>query len=130
MIGAGGTKGGTGQFVIGLLMMVGGFYLLLNAIVVRPGFGLGARVFAVGGLPVTSGMVLIPFGFGIGLVFYNSKNWLAWGLAIASLVALIFGVIANTTLQFARLSAFDLLVIIVLLTGGLGLFLRSLRAGQ
>lgn len=130
MIGAGGTKGGTGQFVIGLLMMVGGFYLLLNAIVVRPGFGFGARVFAVGGLPITSGMVLIPFGFGIGLVFYNSKNWLGWGLAIASLVALIFGVIANTTLQFARLSAFDLLVIIVLLTGGLGLFLRSLRAGQ
>jgi hypothetical protein len=32
-------------------------------------------------------------------------------------------------LHFARVSAFDLIVILVLLVGGIGLFLRSLRAG-
>ena len=45
------------------------------------------------------------------------------------LIGLIFGVIANMQLQFARISAFDLIVILVLLVGGIGLFLRSLRAG-
>jgi hypothetical protein len=127
--GAGGSDGGTGSFLIGLMMMVGGGYLLLNGIVVRPNFGLGSRVFGIGGVPITSGMILIPFMFGIGMIFYNAKNWLGWGIAGAALVALIFGVIANMTLQLAQMSAFDLIVILVLLIGGIGLFLRSLRAG-
>ncbi len=126
--GAGGTDGGTGTFLIGLIMMIGGGYLLLNGIIVRPNFGLGARVFGIGGVPVTSGMILIPFMFGVGMIFYSARNWIGWGIAGASLVALIFGVIANMTLQLARMSAFDLIVILVLLVGGLGLFLRSLRA--
>ena len=127
--GAGGSDGGTGTFLIGLIMMIGGGYMLLNGIIVRPNFGFGSRVFGIGGFPITSGMILIPFMFGIGMIFYNSKNWIGWLLAGGSLVALIFGVIANMTLQLARMSAFDLIVILVLLVGGIGLFLRSLRAG-
>ena len=127
--GAGGSDGGTGAFVIGLIMMVGGAYLLLNNIVVRPNFGFGAVAFRFGGLPVTSGMIFIPFMFGVGIIFYNSRNWAGWLLASGSLIALVFGVIANMQLQFARISAFDLIVILVLLVGGIGLFLRSLRAG-
>ena len=125
--GAGGSDGGIPFFLIGMIMMIGGGYLLLNGIVVRPNLGMGARVFGIGGMPVTSGMILIPLMFGIGMIFYNAKSWLGWIIAGASLIALVFGVIANTTLQFARLSVFDLLVILVLLVGGLGLFLRSLR---
>lgn len=125
--GAGGTEGGIGSFLIGLIMMIGGGYLLLNAIVVRPTFGFGSRVFGIGGMPITSGMVLIPFMLGIGLIFYNSRNWIGWLLAGGSLLALVFGVIANMNLQLARMSAFDLIVILVLLVGGIGLFLRSLR---
>ncbi len=127
--GAGGSDGGTGTFLIGLIMMIGGGYMLLNGIIVRPNFSMGSRVFGIGGVPITSGMVLIPFMFGVGMIFYNSKNWIGWLLAGGSLVALIFGVIANMTLQLARMSAFDLIVILVLFVGGLGLFLRSLRAG-
>ncbi|WP_394180019.1 hypothetical protein [Yoonia maritima] len=127
--GAGGTDGGTGSFLIGVIMMIGGGYLLLDGIVVRPNFGMGSRVFGIGGVSITSGMVLIPFMFGVGMIFYNSKNWIGWLLAGGSMVALVFGVIANMTLQLERMSAFDLIVILVLLVGGVGLFLRSLRAG-
>ena len=127
MRGAGGTDGGTGTFLIGLAMMVAGGYLLLSNIIIRPVFGFGTSAFNVGGVSVTTGMILIPFIFGVGLVFYNSRNWLGWFLAIGSVIALIAGVIANLTLQFGRLNAFDLLVILVLLFGGTGLFLRSLR---
>ena len=126
--GAGGTNGGTGGFLIGLIMMIGGGYLLLNNIVVRPNFGMGSRVFGIGGVSITSGMVFIPFMFGVGIIFYNSRNWIGWLLTAGSMIALVFGVIANMTLQFERISAFDLIVILVLLVGGIGLFLRSLRA--
>ncbi|MFQ1699493.1 hypothetical protein ACJ5NV_02745 [Loktanella agnita] len=127
--GAGGSAGGTGSFLIGIIMMIGGGYLLLDGIVVRPNFGLGARAFGIGGVSITSGMILIPFMFGVGMIFYNSKNWMGWLLAGGSLVALVFGVIANMTLQLDRMTAFDLITILVLLVGGIGLFLRSLRAG-
>ncbi len=126
--GAGGTEGGTGSFLLGLIMMCGGGYLLLRGIIVRPSFGFGTVAFSFGGFAVTSGMVLIPFMFGIGMIFYNSRNFIGWLLAIGSLIALIFGVIANLNLQLVTMSAFDLLVIVVLLVGGIGLFLRSLRS--
>ena len=125
--GAGGRDGGVGTFFIGVIMMIGGGYLLLNGITVRPNFGLGSRVFGIGGFPITSGMVLIPFMLGVGLLFYNSEKWIGWIIAGASLVALIFGVISSMTLHISRMSAFDLLVVLVLLVGGIGLFLRSLN---
>jgi predicted outer membrane lipoprotein len=125
--GAGGSDGGTGTFLLGLIMMIGGGYMLLNGIVVRPNLGFGSRMFGIGGFPITSGMVLIPFMFGVGMIFYNARNWIGWILAAGALLALVFGVIANMTLELARMSAFDLLVILILCVGGLGLFLRSLR---
>jgi len=127
MRGAGGSDGGEFNFLIGLVMMVAGGYLLLSNIVIRPVFGLGTRAFGFGGVTVTTGMLLIPFMFGIAMIFYNGRSKIGWGLAIGSIIALIAGVISNLTLQFASLSAFDLLVILVLLFGGIGLFLRSLR---
>ncbi len=132
MKGAGGTSGGFGHFFIGLTMMCAGFYMLLNAISVTSTFGMGMRLYGFsslgGSYHVTSGMIMIPFIFGIGLIFYNSKNILAWVLTIGSLTALIFGVIASINFTFKSMSSFDLLVILVLAFGGLGLFLRSLKS--
>lgn len=130
MRGAGGSDGGLLQFLLGLVMMCSGFYMLLNAIVIRSRFGFGYNVYSVGGFSVTSGMIMIPFIFGVGLIFYNSKNYLGWGLAGLSLVSLIFGVIASVNFSFARMSAFDLIVILVLAFGGLGLFLKSLYPSE
>ena len=131
MKGAGGTSGGVGQFLTGFVMMCGGFYMLLNAIQVRSTFGMGMRLygFSAGGANygITSGMVMIPFIFGIGFIFYNSKNPVGWLLSIGSLVALIFGVISTIQFTFRSMSGFDLIVILVLAAGGLGLFLNSLR---
>ncbi len=128
MKGAGGTSGGIGQFFIGLIMMCGGFYLLLNAISVSSSFGFGYRMYGVGSLGITSGMVMIPFMFGIGFIFFNSKNLLGWLLSLGSLTALIFGVIASIKFSFRGMTAFELITILILAIGGLGLFLRSLKS--
>ena len=132
MRGAGGTSGGLGSFFIGLIMMCGGFYMLLHAITVTSSFGMGMRLYgfsAMGGnYNVTSGMIMIPFIFGVGLIFYNSKNILGWLLSIGSVTGLIFGVISSIRFSFRTMTSFDLIVILVLAVGGLGLFLRSLKA--
>ncbi|WP_394135775.1 hypothetical protein [Shewanella algae] len=131
MNGAGGSSGGVGQFFIGLIMMCGGGYMLLNAIRVSSSFGLGTRLYGVPAFGrqwgITGGMILVPFILGVGMIFYNGKNILGWLLAIGSITAMIFGVISTIHFSLRSMSSFDLLVILVLLTGGIGLFLRSLK---
>jgi hypothetical protein len=130
--GAGGTSGGIGSFFIGFVMMCAGIYLLLQSIVVSGpfGFGTGLYSFSAFGNPftVTSGMILIPFIFGIGMIFFNARNIIGWALAIGSLGAMIAGVIVNIHITMKSMTLFDLIGIIVLAFGGLGLFLNSLRS--
>jgi len=127
MRGAGGTEGGMGRFFIGLIMLVAGGYLFLHSINVSIGMGLGYQFFSMWGFGITSGMVLVPFIFGIGMIFYDAKNWIGWLLAGGSLVMLGFGVIAQTRFHLNAMTAFDLLTILVLLVGGIGLLLSALR---
>lgn len=127
MRGAGGSQGGEWQFLIGIVMMIAGFYLLLNSISIESRFGLGMRLYGVGGVGITSGMLMIPFIAGVIFIFYNSKNPIGWLLSGGSLIALFVGVLANSQFSFRNMSAFDLIVILVLAFGGLGLFLRSLK---
>jgi len=132
MRGAGGTSGGVGLFFLGFAMMCAGFYLLFNAINVYSSFGVGSVLFQIplGGYQagISSGMILIPFMIGIGLIFYSGSNIIGWLLSIGSLSALLVGVISSLHFSFRSMSAFELISMLVLAIGGLGLFLRSLRS--
>lgn len=127
MRGAGGTSGGLGEFLLGFVMFCGGGYLLLDSIRVDTGFGWGGALFHAGGVGVTSGMLLLPFALGVAMVFYSARNVIGWLLAGGSLVALVVGVVARVQLRLTHMSAFDLIVIIVLFVGGVGLLARGLR---
>ena len=106
--------------------------MLLNAITVTSSFGFSSRLYgfsALGGsFGITGGMIMIPFMFGVGFLFFNSKNLVGWLLTIGSITALIFGVISSVKFNLKTMTAFELIVILVLSVGGLGLFLRSLKA--
>ena len=108
-------------------MLIGGGYLFFNAIVVTHHFRWGQAIFNMGGVPITSGYVLIPFVFGIAIIFFNAKNPLGWVLACGSLIMLGFGVITSLDFQMQRMSAFQLISILVLFVGGIGLFVSSLK---
>jgi len=124
--GAGGTSGGIPQFFVGLAMMIVGGYMFLNAIRVTYSFGLGSTLYRINGVGVTGGMVLIPFVIGVVLIFYNSRQMLGWILMLGALFSLGFGVISTIQFRLNAMSAFDLIVILVLLFGGIGLFLGAL----
>lgn len=93
MRGAVGTSGGIGQFMIGFIMMCSGSFMLINAIRVTSSFGMGQRLCgfsAMGGnYGITTGMIMIPFIFGVGFIFYNSRNPIGWLLAIGSLASMV-----------------------------------------
>lgn len=124
-MGAGGSPGGLAPFFLGVAMSIAGGYLLLNALRVLHGFGGG--LFAIGGFNVTGGMILIPFIIGTGIIFYDATKWYGWVLAGGSLLALVIGAIASVRFSFEGMTAFDLIVILVLLFGGIGLVLRSVK---
>ena len=119
--GAGGTPGGVGQFFIGLAMAVAGAYLLLNQVVVTSGalslWGYNAF-----------GLSLLPFIVGIGFLFFNGKSWVGWILTFIGLVIIFAAILMNMSIYFRSTSLFNTLVMLVLLAGGIGLIVASLRA--
>lgn len=129
--GAGGTPGGSLAFFIGLIMATAGGYMLLDSIVVSQSWGFGVPLYHVGfggGWNITGGGLLIPFIFGIGWIFYNARAPWGWILACGSLMAIIFGVLINLNITMRSMSLLNLIIILVLTVGGLGIFARSLRS--
>jgi hypothetical protein len=113
------------RFVVGVLMMFGGVYLFLQSVQVN--FGFNYPVYRFGRSSLTTGYILIPFMLGVGMIFFNSKSSLGWLVAMGSLVALVLGVIISTRFSLQNMNAFQLLVILVLMVGGLGMWLSSTR---
>jgi len=115
----------TVRFVAGSLMLAGGMYLFLQAIHVN--FGFNYPLYRFGNARLTAGYVLIPFMLGIGMIFYNMKNSTGWFLTFGSLAAIVLGVVSSTQMRLRNMSAFELMAILILMIGGLGLFLSALR---
>ena len=101
--------------------------MLLQAMTVKTMFSMRYSLYSFGGFNLTSGYVLIPLIFGIGLIFYNAKSKIGWLLTIGSSSALIFGVISSVRIVLKTMTMFELSVILVLFVGGIGLFLKSLK---
>ena len=118
--GAGGTPGGIGSFLIGLGMTIAGGFLFVNH--VRVGYSFW-HFFGRS----TQGLILIPLIAGIGFLFFNSKSIIGWILTGAGTLMIFLAVIVPLRLYFPQTSLFNLIVMLVLLVGGIGLVLRSLR---
>jgi hypothetical protein len=119
--GPGGTPGGLGEFLIGLAMAVAGGYFLTSHVSVTTGFWTfwGYNAF---------GLTLVPFIFGVAILFFNGRSVVGWLLLFVGLVLILAGIIMNLQIYFQHTSLFELIVMLVLLFGGIGLLARSLRA--
>lgn len=117
--GAGGTPGGIGEFFIGLAMAVAGAYLLTNQVTVATGYW---SFYGHG----TFGLTLVPLIFGVGILFFNGKSKIGWLLTFAAVVIIFAGIIANLNIYFQQTSLFNMIMMIVLLAGGIGLIARAL----
>jgi len=118
--GAGGTPGGIGTFLCGAAMIVAGGYLLLARVSVVSG---AWRFYGYNAF----GLSLFPLLIGIGILFYNGRSLLGWLLTGAGALIIVVGIVANLGIYFQPTSLFDTLVMLGLLTGGIGLIARSLR---
>jgi len=83
--------------------------------------------FSYGSVGVPAGILFLGFILGVGMLFFSSKNPIAWLLTGGSVLLLIVGVIMNLHISLASMDAFSLLSIFVLIGGGAGLLLASLK---
>jgi hypothetical protein len=127
--GAGGTPGGVGTFLLGFVLACAGGWLLTNQVTVSSeGFGSGFMVPVINYRMNSFGLSLIPFILGISFLFFNGKSIAGWLLTIAGLVIILAGILVSLHIYFQPTSLFNTLTMLVLLFGGLGLVLRSLKA--
>lgn len=117
--GAGGTPGGLGEFILGLIMVVAGGYLITNHVMVASGF------WTIWGYN-TFGLSLVPLIFGIGILFFNGRSIIGWVLLLVGVVVIFTGILMNLQIYFHRTSLFNTIIMIVLLAGGIGLIFRGL----
>jgi predicted membrane channel-forming protein YqfA (hemolysin III family) len=119
--GAGGTSGGIGVFLIGLVMAVAGGWLLTNQVTVTSGY------WQWGGHN-SFGLSLIPLIAGIAFLFFNGRSVIGWLLTLCGTVIILAGIITNLEIYFRPTSLFNTLMMLALLAGGIGLVARSLKA--
>ena len=115
----GGTRGGLGDFLMGLVMTCVGGYLLTNQVTVVGSYWnfYGTNTF---------GITLIPMLIGIGLLFWSGRSVAGWLLTVAGALFILAGVLANMHIYFQPATLFNTLVMLVLLVGGLGLIARAM----
>lgn len=117
------------MFLLGFAMAVAGGWLLTNQVTVSSNyFASGFMVPVVNYHMNSFGLSLIPFILGIGFLFYNGKSAVGWLLTIGGLVIILVGILMSLHIYFRPTSLFNTLVMLVLLFGGFGLVLRSLKA--
>lgn len=118
----GNTPGGAKHFLLGLIMMVVGGYLLLDQVQVYGGYWYFGWAGSYGR---SFGVTLIPLLFGIGILFYDGRSFAGRFLVGLGTLVIFTGIIANVDIHFRQTSLFALLVMLVMLVGGLGLVVRA-----
>jgi len=118
--GAGGTPGGIGQFFTGVIMAGIGTYLFLHQVQVTTSW---ANLWGFNSF----GLSLVPMLVGVGFLFYNGKSMVGWILTILGFGIILAGILMNLDIYFKPTSLYNTLIMLILLAGGLGLILRSLR---
>lgn len=118
----GGTPGGGGSFLAGLVMMSVGIYMVFDRVTVHTSFW---RFF--GGAQTSFGVTLLPLLAGVGFLAFDGRSFLGWLLAGGGLVLILVGVLMNLDIYFQPTSLFATIVMFGLIAGGLGLFAKGLR---
>jgi len=127
------------QFLIGGCLFGSGGFLLANQVMVRSelvvqhGYGWGPWGGMTGGVALPfgtpgMGLLMLPLGIGVCLLFAGSNRRWANLLIWASLAALTVGVLNSLRMSFMPTTLWQLGVFVVMIAAGGGLMFRGLNA--
>lgn len=112
-------------FLGGLAMLVAGMYWFISRITVTSTF-FSAGFFTIGGMELTSGLIVVPFIATIVWLFVNPDSFWAKICVALSLLLIVAAVIITTRLRFADTPLYMYLLILVFIFGGGAMVLKVL----
>jgi len=122
------------QFLVGGCLFGAGGFLLANQVMVRSELGWGRFGRWGGGFQAMPwgtpgmGLLMVPLGIGVCLLFAGTSRRWANLLIWASLAALLVGVLNSLRMTFMPVTLWQLAVYVVMIAAGGGLMFRGLRA--
>jgi uncharacterized protein len=120
--GPGGTPGGLGEALAGLVMIAVGIYIVFDRVTVHTSF------WHFLGTPGQSfGLTLLPLLVGIGALFFNGSSMLGWVLLVGGVLLILVGILLNLDIYFRPTSLWNTILMFGLIGGGVGLFAKGLR---
>ena len=109
------------DFVLGILSLGGGLFLIGQAVSVSSVWGMG---FSIGGVSLPSGLIIVPLLIGIGMLFYNHKGR-AWkyvtGLGI---VFILLAIVLSVRITVHRIKLFEFVLMFGFTVAGIAMLLR------
>ncbi len=119
-----GTKSDGAEFIIGVILLAAGLFMLSKKVVVTTGWGWG--MWTIGSFSINSGTVVIPLIISIIWYVVSPKSKFAKLFIWISVIFIILSIIMSVSLYFTSTSLFDYILIIGMCSIGLGLILRTL----
>src|SRR5437773_10181936 len=114
--GPGGTPGGLGEALAGLVMIALGVYIVFSHVTVHTSFW---RFFGTPGQ--SFGLTLVPLLIGIGALFFNGSSVLGWVLLVGGVLLMLTGILMNLDIYFQPTSLWHTFFMFGFLGGGVGL---------
>ena len=111
-------------FLGGLAMLVAGLYWLTTRVTVSSSFFGG--VFAIGGISISSGLIVVPFIACIIWLFIDPDSFFAKVCVGLSVLLIIAAIILNTHLHLRPTSLYEYLIMLIFIFGGGALVLKVL----
>lgn len=109
------------EFYMGVLLIIAGLFFLLSKAVVHSGF----YGWSLGGLNISTGVVVVPLMIGIIWLVNNPKSLLARLITIAGAIFIVGSIIINIRISFTTTSMVDYIIMMLLIAGGVGLIIKA-----
>lgn len=111
-------------FLVGLLLLGAGLYMISSRVVVTSDFGL----LRMGGIGVPFGLTTVPFLLGVIWLFVRPDELLPKIVIVLGVVFILAAVIMSVRFRFARTTLFEYALMFGMAAAGSGLLLRTLFA--
>ena len=119
-INVGGTSGGFGEFLAGLVLVIIGFYMVFTNTIVYTSF------WDLYGYNLLGPLILL-FLIGLVVLSVNGQSWIGWIACVGAVLAIAIGIIMNLKFHFKSMSLLSALIMFGVPAIGFGLILRALR---
>jgi hypothetical protein len=112
------------RFFIGLLLLGGGLFMILQNINVTSNWG--GYFFHIGSFHLANGMIMLPAIVGIGMLFLMDRKIFGWIVLSIGIVIILLSVLLTTHLEWRRTNAYIFIIMFGMVAAGGGIVIREL----